>query len=195
MSKPTLPKKPELYFALGQILLGLCFLVCLLIIPGYFFARDQGGVSNYGTDPRTQGLFVAGFALATLGTVVSAYTLPANTRRKLHVQLGLYVLAAFYVAVLLSTFSYKLSDSLRDLHLRAAIALFAVMFQEALWLRFVAVKDTAIKRAFVIFCVSIVTGLLTLFGYLHILFTFQIVAGVAFGYMATHGIALLRKKK
>jgi hypothetical protein len=193
MTRSATRTKPQTYFAVGQVVLALCLFTCLAIIPSYFFSFDQGGVSNYGTEPRTTGLFVLGFGVATLCTFLAGRTLPQKTKRRNQLQLGLYVLACLYLLVMLTTFSYKLNETFRELHGYASIALFVGMLVGALWLRFVAVRDSPGRWAFVVFCVSLGAGVLTVLGVLHLLFTVQLVCGMAFGYMLTHGIAALQK--
>lgn len=179
--------RPETYIAAGQIGLGLCLLGCLVIIPDYLFRFNQGGISNYGTEARTQYLFVLGFASVTLGTLLAAFSFKSRLR------VSLIVLALLYALVMLSTFSYKLDDSLKQLHVQTAVALFVGMLFFALWLRVVAVKDAATRRAFLVLCAGIIANGLTLIGVLHIIFVAEVVSGAAFGYMLVHGVAVLRK--
>ncbi len=192
-SKSRTGFRPEWYITAGQIILGICLLGCLVLIPGYFFSYNQGGISNYGTDPRTTWLFVLGFGAATAGVLLAAFRLPQATTRRLQLQVGLVLLAVLYLAVLLSTFSYKMNESYRLLHLYAAIALFLGMFIGASWLRFVAIKDapTPTRVAFVVFCIGLIIAILMQAGVLQLLFTAQIVCGIAFGYMLTQGVRLL----
>ena len=175
---------PRGYFLLGQTILGACLVVCLMLIPGYFFSHDQGGVSNYGTDERTIALFTIGFTAAAAGSLLAGLSLPSSFLQRRRKQLGLFLLALFYTAVLVSTFSYKVSDSLRSIHEYSALALFGVMLAQALWLALkVNPRDSRTRRALTIFLAAFVAGLLTVFGPLHILFTVQIVCGVTFGYI------------
>ncbi len=195
MPKLASSTRPEWYFALGQIVLGLCFLLCVILIPHYFFSLDQGGVSNYGTESATKLLFAVGFGAASLGTFLAGLKLPTTTSHRTQLRYGLYVLALLYLFVMLSTFSYKLNDSLRHLHGQVSLALFAYAFLGTLWLRFVAVKDVFTKWAFVAFCLSFVVVVLTVMGYIHFLFVGQIASGIAFASLVTHCLAVLRSQK
>lgn len=170
------------------MLLGLCLLVCILIIPGYFFSLNQGGLSNYGTEDKTVWLFIAGFGAASLGTLLAALTLPRSVTWLWQWRVGLLVLAGLYLAVMLTTFSYKDNESLRQLHEQAALALFAAMLAEALWLRFSATKDPLIKPLFNVFIIGFVLAGLTFAGLLHVLLSAQLLCGVAFGYVVVRGL-------
>ncbi len=181
-------RQPHQLFATGQALLGLCLLVCIAIIPSYFFSLDQGGLSNYGTEDKTVWLFVAGFGAASLGAFLAALTLPRSSLRLWQWRAGLLILAGLYLVLMLTTFSYKDNESLRQLHEYAALALFAVMLVEALWLRFTAAKDPLIKPMFNVFAIGFVLAGLTFAGLLHVLFSAQLLCGVAFGYMVVRGL-------
>lgn len=180
--------QPHHIFAAGQIALGLCLLACLVVLPRYFFSFDQGGISNYGTEPQTKWLFVAGFSAAALGTFMAALALPRHAKRRLQLQLILIILAALYFLVMISTFSYKLSLSRQNLHELAAFALFVYMLLICLWLRFMAVKDNYTNQLFVLFFASLVLGVLNFFGVLHILFAIEVAGGIAFALLLTHGL-------
>ena len=185
------PRAPEFmklthknYFVYGQLALGLSLLMCLIIIPKYFFSLDQGGVSNYGTDDRTRTFFTIGFGLATLGSLLAARFLPLKISKRLFSRVMLIILATGYLAVLLTTYSYKVNDFYRVLHERTAIGLFVFMLIFALWLRFfVARQNQGVKRWFWLFGAGIVLAGLTILGIIHLLFTAQILSGVAFAFI------------
>lgn len=115
-------------------------LACLIIVPRYFFSLDQGGISNYGTEAQTRGIFILGFGAAALGTLAASLKLPKHTIHKSTLKFGMYLLSLSYMLVLISTFSYKLNDSNKQLHLQAALALFIIMLLAAIWFRYYAVK-------------------------------------------------------
>jgi hypothetical protein len=186
--------QPEHYLAFSQLVLGTCILLCLAITPHYFFSFDQGGISNYGTEPATVALYSLGFGIAALGTLLVNFSLPANVPRRTVMRLGLLGLGLLYGLALVSTFQYKLNASHRQLHEQLAVALFLGMLLVALWLRFVALKeDIIIRRAFGLFATGFLVAVLTFFGPLHVLFSSQIICGFSFGYMLTHGIKKLTK--
>ncbi len=199
--------RPKVFFVAGQIALSLCLLGCVVAVPRYFFSLDQGGISNYGTEPQTVGLYAAGFGAAMLGctgALVAARSQLGATSDRFYVQVAMAALAALYLLVMLSTFSYKADDAggwlalVGQLHENAAMALFLTMFVGAFWLRFAGVDDAphdpyapdpAAKWAFLVFCAGFAVGTLTLVGYLHLLFTAQILCGATFGLMMARRLA------
>lgn len=183
--------QPTHYFAAGQIILGICILGCLVILPHYFFSLNQGGISNYGTEPQTKWLFATGFSAVTIGTMLAAIVLPKGAKHRVQLRIVLFTLAALYAFVMFSTFSYKLSPSLQHLHEQSAIALFGGMLLVSLWLRFFALKDSYTRRIFIFFCVTLVLGVLNLLGVMPILFAIEIAGGVIFALLMTHGLRTL----
>lgn len=179
----TLSSKQHVAF--GQIALGLSLFICLLLVPHYLLATNQGGVSNYGTNNTTRILFVFGFGAAALGMFVGATKLPAGPKYARGMKLSMYMLSVLYVLVLLSTFSYKSGAFEKQLHELSALVLFIVMLYQAVQIRFMSADDRRLQIAFIIFCAGWLAGILTAFEVLHVLFTAQILCGVSFGYMLT----------
>lgn len=185
-------KNTQIYFSLGQTILGICLAVCAFIIPSYFLSSDQGGVSNYGTSDRTAWWFTGGFAAAAVGALAAAGALPSSARNRGTLRLFLVLLGILYAVVLGTTFSYKLSDSNREWHQLASLALFAVMLAAATWARFVT-SDKAVRLAFILLLLGLAAGVLTLTGVLHILFIVQIFCGLVFAYLFARTIGVLTK--
>lgn len=176
------------FFVAGQIVLGLCLLLCLILVPRYFFSVSQGGVSNYGTESKTVWLFAVGFAVAAMGCLLAAAKLSTRASKHWQLRIMLVLLALLYLGVLFSTFSYKDNEAYRLLHVQAAIALFVWMLISAAWLRFSLVKDVYMRRAFLLLLIGLALSGLTFLGYISILFTAQIFSGVAFGRMMAHAL-------
>lgn len=181
------------YFGLGQLVLGLCLFVCLLLKPSYLLGLDQGGVSNYGTDDQTVVLFTIGFSAVVIGSIAAGLTLPHTTKRKRQLSFSLYLLGLLYLLVLVSTFPYKLNSEYEFWHLAAGFCLSLVMLVGVLWLRFVATNDTIIKRLFVVYMIGFGIALATLSGLVDLLLTVQIICGISFGLMVMQGIKLATK--
>lgn len=178
-------KSPAGYFAAGQIILATCLVICTVLAPGYFFSTNQGGISNYGTNNQTVGLFITGFTAAAVGAVAAASRLRAATMQLRQLRNYLFILAILYILVMLSTFSYKQNDDYRQLHEHVSLALFAYMAFMAVRLRLQSGADRHIAAAFGIFLLGLLLGLATLLGPLHTLFTAQVVSAAAFGYMVS----------
>lgn len=184
--------KSHLFFAAGQVILGICLVVCLYLIPRYFFSSDQGGVSNYGTEPETKWFYTAGFAAAALATFFTAIKLPSGNSRGV-LRALLVLLSLLYAFVLLTTFSYKLSDSLGHLHNQSAFVLFGGMVVAAVW-SLITVRDKKNRVAFTGLCAGVVLGILATTGILRMLFVAEILTGLAFAYLMAHTIAVLERR-
>ena len=183
--------RPERYVAVSQIALGLCLFICLLLTPHYFFSLDQGGVSNYGTENRTIGLFTLGFSLAAIGSLLAGIKIPVHGPKQVIMRLGLLLLSALYGLNLLTTYQYKLNSSSKRLHHQAAVALFIGMLLIVIWLRVVCAKDRKAKLAFIVFGIGFLASTVTFFGFLHVLFTAQLICGISFAYMLIRCVSLL----
>lgn len=182
------------YFKYGQIGLGLCLLICLFITPDYFFSFDQGGVSNYGTESKTQILFTLGFGFSALGSLLAVKYLPLKFSRRLAMRAMLTILAVLYLAVLATTYSYKINDFYRTIHEWSAIGLFVYMSALAIWLRFWQAREqTLVCRWFWLFVIGLLTAILTFFGVIHLLFTAQIISGLAFAMIVNNALKNTKK--
>lgn len=182
-------RRPDWYIVAGQSILGLCLLVCLVLVPHYFFSRNQGGVSNYGTDPHTRLLFVAGFGAAALGTFLAALALHSSSAASKRFRASLFGISLLYLLVMASTFPYKISPAYRHLHEQAAVTLFAGMLAIVVWLLFTTTRDSKVNLALALFFLGFITAALTQAGLVHLLFTAQVVCGFSFGYLLKHGVA------
>ncbi len=176
------------YILFGQLALGLSILVCLLLIPHYFFSLDQGGISNYGTEDRTRPLFILGFGAASFATFIGSLRLSKKVSKTNRFQIMLVLLSLLYLTLMFSTFSYKDSSDSMQLHERAALGLILAMAAGAVMIRVKGAIDTRIKVAFYVFSIGFAIGLLTLFELVRLLFTFQIICGASFGYMLVRAV-------
>lgn len=179
------------FFVAGQVVLALCLIISTLILPQYFVSADQGGISNYGTSGRTAGWFIVGFCAAALGSLLSALRFKVTSKHQRRLRIDLYVMALLYTIVMWTTFSYKQNAAYQQLHEQASLFLFFYMLVMSLTLGFLATNDVRIKRAFVVLVIGLLIGLATLVGLIHLLFTAQIMAAAAFGYIVSRSLRLL----
>lgn len=175
--------RPWHYVALSQIILGLCIAACIIIIPHYLFTSNQGGVSNYGTENSTSLLFILGFATVAVGTFVAAIKIPVALVPLRLMRPCLFTISALYGLVLISTIPYKINNAYESLHLFTAFTLFIAIIFFVFYVRFSLIRDKKIECAFIMFCVGLFGGLLTMFEILAILFTGQLICGISFGYI------------
>ncbi len=180
--------RPSQFVAFGQIALGLSLFIALLITPRYFFASDQGGVSNYGAGDQTRPLFIAGFGAAAAGAFIASLKLPNRFNKSYTLKISLCLLSVLYLLVLFSTFAYKSDASAERLHLWAALVLFLFMLGQSLWMWRSRSGDKRLAAAFALFGIGWFIGILTAFEIVHLLFTAQILSGISFGYMLTRTV-------
>lgn len=177
------------YFNVGQVMLALALLTSLFLLPNYFFSLDQGGVSNYGTESKTQILFSIGFGVAAFLTFLASKNLTKSAQSSRVLKINLIILSVLYVLLLISTYPYKINDLYRSIHEYIAMALFIFMIFFVTWIRCKKDKDNPfIKRMFWVFLAGIVVAGLTLFGFIHLLFTAQIISGMAFALIVSNAL-------
>lgn len=171
--------KPRYILALSQIFFGLSIFICLILIPRYFTEADQGGISNYGTEPTTSPFFIFGFLSAALGVAYAAFYTKVSRSQKIN----LTVLAAMYLLVMVSTFAYRVDGSQESRHQLAALMLIIVMTVYFMLSRSSIAGSVASKAASLLYIVGLILGLLTSVNITTQLLSAQILTGVSFGYL------------
>ena len=186
MSALTLPKLPNNNAVRaafwGQTIFMAALVVCFTLRPQ--FLRSEGGFSNYGVTAVTVAPFTVAFVAASVGSWISAQRL-AGQRSFIW---ALRILAALFLAVMLSTYPYKLNSFYDQLHQLAGIALFAYELGMGVW--FVIKRpNLAYVGLFVVQLAGNVAGLVTILGKVHLLFVSQFVVGLAFGILLVRSIS------
>ena len=168
------------YTVCSQLWLYGGLLVCTLLLPHYLLESNEGGVSNYGVHFLTVIPFSLAFGLGGWYLLQSARSLPAvmNTNRNL--KTVLLVIGWCLIAVLVTTYPYKLNRLLDDLHIVAAILLFSAELAAAAWFSLILVRDKLNQWLALVQAIGALLALLTLIGLIHILFICQIISGLAF---------------
>ena len=162
--------------------------------PKYFLSFDQGGVSNYGTLSETQVFFTIGFALASLGAVLASKFMGQGYKSAGVFRILLVIHGLRYISVLVTTYPYKVNEFYRSLHEWSAIGLFVYMSVLAIWLRFWQAREqTLVCRWFWLFVIGLLTAILTFFGVIHLLFTAQIISGLAFAMVVNNALKNTKK--
>ncbi len=169
------------YLALSQIALGGLVGVCVAVSPGVVLGADEGGVSNYGVRAATVVPYTLAFALCAVGLRAAAAALPSYLPARRRLAGGMDATAAGLVAVLASTYPYKLDAALGELHLALAILLFVVQLVFITWMVFVACPRPAPIALWTAWAAGGVLGVVTLVGAAHLLFAAQADMSVGFG--------------
>lgn len=114
----------------GQLSLWVGISLCYLLTPGPVHATEHG-VSNYGVYKPTATLYTITFLLVALCTLLASYI---TVRQSRHLAVLLHTIAMLYVVVLISTYVYRHSHALRDIHILSTSVLYLVQFLASLWL-------------------------------------------------------------
>jgi hypothetical protein len=162
--------------ARGQASFLGCLAICFGLVPSYL--HSEGGVSNYGTLRRTVVFYSLAFGLADFFTGSAAYRL--HQQRKTALASWLYVLAGLLVAVLLSTYPYKLNGAFRLVHELVGINLFIFETSFSAWLCLGLARSWQHLLMLLVFVVGAFISFITLLGLTHLLFVGQAITAVAF---------------
>jgi len=164
----------------GQICFFVFVIVCVALHPGIVLKANEGGISNYGVHlktalPYTLSLFLlSAYFLRAANYYVGA----SSVRRCLRIILTGY--AGIVFAELLSTYSYTLNTTLKDIHFGIGTVLIVWVAAASVWMYglerhrrwtniFIAIQLTGSVLA--ILCVA---------GTLHVLFAAEMIIDVGF---------------
>jgi hypothetical protein len=161
---------------LSQIVLFGCVFICHTLLPNLL--AGGAGVSNYGTQWPT----IVPYSLALLGSALyvglAAGLIPKGTDHA-WLRVRLYGLAAAYLAVLLSTYPYKLTPQFNQLHKLTDVVF--ILYE----LRMGALCAVALYRkklALVLLSFQILGSILMALSFFrsHTLFTGQLIEALSF---------------
>ena len=117
----------------GQVSMAFFFAVCVALHPGFVLKRDEGGISNYGEHIKTGIPYTAAYVAAAASSwVVGAR---AHAERSLRdVARVLWCYGVLVTLTLVSTYFYKLSGLLDDLHVAVGGLLIAFEVVTSVWM-------------------------------------------------------------
>lgn len=170
--------------AIGQVTFLVSLLVCLALRPSYL--RSEGGVSNYGTLRLTVAFYSLAFIAASLSSGVAGYQLRRQQKNRL--VWSMYVLAALFGLVLLSTYPYKLNGFFRDLHELTGGGLFVFELLFSAWLCLGKARSRLNISLLAVFLVGFGISFMTTIGLVHLLFVGQIITAVAFAALLVNSL-------
>lgn len=183
--------KAVLYVLLGQVSLFGFLLVCLLLKPHFLFESNEGGISNYGLYARTIIPYTLAFGLGGLFTVRAALALPENTDHYQALKITLGVLGLLLIVAMFSTYPYKLNAVFNDTHKYTSVLLTFLEVALGVWFAVFLAPNAKNLMILSLQLLGFLTGLLTYFGAIHILFIAEMVTGLAFGALLVRTIAQL----
>jgi hypothetical protein len=183
------PHSASAWALVSQVGFAVGILVCVALHPGVVLKRNEGGLSNYGTYAKTVAPYTFAFGIAAYGAIRSSMML-AKDADAVRVQRVERRYAVLMVLTALSTYGYKLTTSLRLVHVVVAAILVAFATISTIQM---FVIDGRRRRDFwfvVIQCCGCALAGATLIGFTHLLFLAECLTSVGFGVLLVHSTTL-----
>jgi hypothetical protein len=154
--------------------------VSVALHPGFVLKSDEGGMSNYGLHIKTAGTYTLALGLLALFSLRAAklYADGDTTSRRLSWLLRAY--SAVVLSVMLSTYFYSLTTTLKDLHFAFGTLLVVLVGVASLWMYQLWSPSTSIRLLLLVQLTGDLLALLTVVGTLHVLFLAEISSNVGF---------------
>ncbi len=168
--------------ALGQLCLAIGVIICSAIRPHLAFTG--GGISNYGVIAVT----IPFFSLAFIGGAFSIFLAARRLNSNPVLKRLLYILASLFLATLLTTYTYKFNDFFDVLHQDVSIILGLWEILCSVWLIAKATSNLLVVFAFMGQLLAAFITILTILGWVHILFLGEILSGISFGILLAYGV-------
>jgi hypothetical protein len=179
-SKKLGPSSSARDVAWGQIGFAVFIGVCVVLHPGFVLKANEGGISDYGVHAKTLAPYTLALGLPGVLTYLAARRLPVVSPDARRLRAVLFAYAALITLTLLSTYPYTLNRTLADVHIAVGAVVTVFESGTSLWM-YRAVRRYAM--VLVAQLVGLVLGGLTIIGVLHVLFTSEVISGVAFAYL------------
>lgn len=178
-----MPNKAIQHLILSQVSFFIFISLCILLIPSFLFASNEGGISNYGVHYLTVIPFSIAFFLSGFFVFRAAQCIPKSSNRLKQLGYILYTLAVLSLLVLLSTYPYKVNKSFTRLHLLIGLIVFFFESITAIWLSLRLQKNLWNIVLLTIQALGFILGVLTLMGTVRLLFIVQLVTTFSFGFL------------
>ena len=133
--------KVKLYLALSQLSLLSFLTLCIVLLPGFLFSRNEGGVSNYGIHEPTVVPYTLGSSLCAIFIAQAAHYIAHGTKAHGSFRYSLYILAGLLLFSLVSTYRYKVNSTYKNIHIIAGILLFCFEMAMATWMALIIARD------------------------------------------------------
>lgn len=167
--------------ARGQVCFGLFIAVCVVLHPGFVLKWNEGGMSDYGVHLKTVVPYTLALGLVGGFSWGAATCLDDERHETRRLRRILVVYGCLVAGVLLSTYTYTLNTTLRDVHMTFGSAL-TVFAAAASWWMYGLARGQVIDAFFlVVQLAGDVLALVTIVGALHVLFAAEVLAYAGFG--------------
>jgi hypothetical protein len=177
--------------AMSQAAFFGLLLVCIGLHPGYLFARNEGGISNFGVHALTVAPFSGAFLACAVLLVAASRATPRTTPEARRFAGGLGSFAGILVVVLVTTYPYQHGVALRDLHFATGAAAICFEAGASAWLVVSLRRGRLDLAAGALELVGVALAACTVAGVLHVLFVSQLVTSAAFGVLLVRACARL----
>jgi len=175
------------YLIISQLGLFIALVICLILIPGYLFARNEGGMSNYGIHLKTIVPYSLGFIIAAGYCLKAAQSLKPKSLITRRLRQLLFSYSTLLLLVLITTYGYKTTALLKNIHITATIVIAYFELIAAGWLCFAILRDKLNIVLLAFQFIGFIIATLTFVGLWHLLFTSQLITIVAFGIILIRG--------
>jgi len=173
--------EPARLVLLGQLSLFAFLFVCFLFNPHFLLESNEGGVSNYGVYARTIVPYTLAFGGCGVLTLWAARLVPEASREQRQLRLWLALFGLLYLAVLVTTYPYKINHAFDGVHIVAGVVLLVAELAAGAWFALARPRNTANIALLGALLFSFTLAALTFFGRLHILFIAELATSAAFG--------------
>lgn len=179
---PTITSR---YVLWSQLALLITLIICVVIRPAIVFSKNQGGLSNYGTEMPTLLFFSAGLWICIGLLVTVLYRLKNHS-----LSWVLLSLILGYGLLTISTYPYKINELFENIHI--LVGFFVALLQLVL-ATFIAIRlrfDGVARVALCIMILGVVVGILTAIQTINQLFTAQFISAIGFGIIFIHAFKM-----
>lgn len=166
---------------LGQLAFGFFILVCTVLLPHYLFEKNEGGISNFGVRSLTAIPYSLAFGLAGIFTLQGVKKLQTKTGVQRKLKVALAVLGFMYLAVLVSTFPYKVNGAFNDLHQAVSVLFIILELLLGVWFAFMVHRNVWTYFLLAALIIGFILATLTHFNLIHVLFIAELLIGLSFG--------------
>lgn len=150
-------------------------------------------MSNFGVHLRTTIFYSLGFLVDALFIWLAARSLGGQSLATRRFRNMLLLVSTMLVAVLLSTYGYKVNLALRDIHIVVSSAFICFELTAAFWMCRFILADKLNTVFLVIQIGGFVIAALTLLGVLQLLFSAQLITVLAFGIITIRSSRIVEK--
>jgi hypothetical protein len=187
-------KRVNRYLIISQLILFIGLGICIVLIPGYLFKKNEAGVSNYGVHFKTVIPYSLAFLMCAIYVFRGALLIPLKAVVLVQLRRVLFMFSIILIVALLTTYTYKINNVCKDIHIGMAIATFCFEIIVAFWLCYRVHKDKLNLGLLAVQLLAFTVAALTLFGVLRLLFATQLLTSLMFGIILIRSSAAALKE-